>query len=352
MGHNRYQLIYMLTVLFILSGCMANDADVLVEPAPANQTDPTTSLWLVDWEDHLSTKDLTTINTPIDQLLLFTVYFDANNDLYLTDEGLALIEQVKMKHNESTHYLTFVNDQFLTDGSTIQKSPALLEALLASETTIEQHIEAIVTLISTHDVLNVEIDYEQIPNHLIDPFLTFITQLNQRLTAISADLRVVLEPSFPIEDVSLPEDVTFIVMTYNLHGFHGGPGPKTDYQLLNQLTEAYKPYGRQIGYALSNGGFFFSDQDTIVALTEAEIVSLIETNQLVPTRDPKSDANYVSLSLNGETGILWYADAVTLTNWSTFISNHSTPADISIWRAGGISDYTRTFFDTYNTRTE
>ena len=326
------------------------------EPNPPSLTDNLNSLnkpdkpavWLVDWSMTGSVPQAELLANYLGDIMLFGAYFNPEGHVFIVENSRLLIDNVKKSahFSEDQLYLTITNDQFTADGKVIQKNPDILYNIWESEEAVTNHIESIITLISTAGIKHVEIDYEQIPDELIPEFYSFINQLNDRLNRIESHLRVVLEPSFPVESYPLPEDINFTVMTYNLHGPHtvNTPGPKTDYQLLESLTKKYKPYEEQVGFALSNGGFLFTADD-VIAINESVIDHQLMTSKK-PTRDRSSDALSTNIIYNNQQGELWYADQETLLNWYNFIQSQGDFLPISLWRLGDISKESENFIYT------
>ncbi|HWL26957.1 MAG TPA: glycosyl hydrolase family 18 protein [Ureibacillus sp.] len=303
------------------------------------------SLWLVDWNLEASIEEAVNTGDGVDNYQLFSTYFDEGNNLYQTEDGKQLIEQAFSNNSFADHniYLTIINDQFLSENQVNQKDSELLRKILSSNTTIEEHIQQIIHTAKQFPFDGVELDYEKIPENLILSYTTFLEELNNELKMNNLSLRVVLEPSFPIESVSLPQDIQYVVMAYNLYGYHSGPGPKANYEFLEKLTNKLSKTNHDINIALATGGFIWNDQYTD-SLTEQEVEKIVQDYQVHPTRDSNSDAMHFTFIDNENIkNEVWYADASTLQSWINYLNNKNFHK-ISIWRAGGLSTNTLNLF--------
>src|SRR5699024_7885597 len=103
----------------------------------------------------------------------------------------------------------------------------------------KKHIKSIMKLAENETIDGIEVDYENIPEDLIEDYVKFIEDLSKATEEQDVSLRVVLEPSFPVEDVDLPEEPLYSVMAYDLYGTHSGPGPKADDEFLDGLASRF-----------------------------------------------------------------------------------------------------------------
>lgn len=300
-----------------------------------------TSIWLVDWDYEASIEDVTYILDDIDNIILFGTYFSENGEFVQTDQFNDMTEHIFNDHSfmNKNIYVSFINDAFLSDGTVKQKSPDLLIKLLSDEAGRTKHIEQIVEYVSESDFQGVEIDYEKIPDDLIEDYFLFIEQLYDVLTEQNLKLRVILEPGFPIERYNLPQEPNYVVMAYNLHGYHSEAGPKANMEFLDDIASKFPNETYNIEIALATGGFSWQGE-TVTALTEQEIVDLIEKYDLDVMRDEQSYAN--TFTHNEENGSVevWYADGETLTYWGKRLIERGNYDRLSFWRAGGLSNKT------------
>lgn len=280
----------------------------------------------------------------IDNVLLFTTYFDYENNLYQTEESNKLIKLAfnDLNITKKNIFLTLINDQFLQDGRVIQKNPNVLEKILQNSNTRQAHIKQIIQNAKSYPYAGVEIDYEKIPTTLIDNYIAFLKELKIALTEENLNLRVILEPRFPMDKYALPNDISYIVMAYNLYGYHSGPGPKADYAFLDTLIKKFPNKQDNMGVALATGGFSWNN-GKVNALTEQQAINLASDKQIVPKRDEKSGVLHFNYSENGSQITVWYADFNTLELWMQYLNKHGKYTDFSIWRTGGLTEDTLNF---------
>src|SRR5699024_5466683 len=169
--------------------------------------DEENSLWLVDWDYEDGLDIAKEASDEIDNLLLFGAYFDEDAKLFYPENTEKLIEGVKDDKDlsEKDVYISVVNDQFVDEGNKI-KNAKVLEKNLESKSKRKKHIKSIMKLAEDEAIDGVEIDYENIPEDLIEDYVKFIKDLSKATKKQDVYLRVVLEPSFPVEDVDLPEE--------------------------------------------------------------------------------------------------------------------------------------------------
>lgn len=301
--------------------------------------DIVTSLWLVDWKYESSIKEATQVLSNLDNILLFTTYFNESGELQQTENAMMLIEDVmdQAEFLEKEIYITVINDQLLSDGTSVQKDPALLESILSTNISRAEHIKQLLKLGDQYPINGIEIDYEKIPEELVDEFLLFINELADKLAERGLSLRVVLEPSFPKESHPLPPHIEFVVMAYNLYGYGTEPGPKADYSFLDSLINKFPNDHGNIGFALATGGFSWTEE-TVKSLTNEDIQILIDQYEPEIVRDSKSGAIFFTYIENGRDNEVWYADEATLQSWSDYLINNGQYTDLSIWRAGGLTE--------------
>lgn len=304
------------------------------------------SVWLVDWKYKDSISETNKALNGIDNALLFTTYFDYRNNLYQTEESNKLINSAFNDINikKKNIYLTLINDQFLEDGRVIQKNPNVLEKILQNSNTRQAHIKQIIQNAKNYPYAGVEIDYEKIPTTLIDNYITFLKELKIALTVENLNLRVILEPRFPMDKHVLPNNISYIVMAYNLYGYHSGPGPKADYAFLDTLIKKFPNKEKNMGVALATGGFSWSN-GKVTALTEQQAIKLAIDKQIKPKRDEKSGVLHFNFTENNSQITVWYADFKTLELWMQYLNKNGKYTDFSIWRTGGLTEDTLNFLN-------
>ncbi|WP_153017270.1 glycosyl hydrolase family 18 protein [Alkalihalobacillus trypoxylicola] len=325
----------------ILASCQANDHSSMNDKKELQEAlHLTTSLWVVDWQSEESLQDAETISHSLHNLILFGTYFDENGDFYQPDSAEEMVETVLTeKEHQSSVYLSFVNDQFMDDGTIIQKNPDLLVNILETDYSRKEHIEQILSFVHDKPIDGIEMDYEKIPTEYKTDFFLFTEELGQALQPLNLSLRVVLEPGFLPEENELQESIDYVVMAYNLYGFHSEPGPKASYEFLEVLSKRFPNDLGNIGMALATGGFSWQG-DHVQALSEQDALALISKHELTPTRDPNSGAMTFTFIENHQLVEVWYADGITLKSWVEYLMELDDYRDFSFWRAGQLAEST------------
>jgi len=225
----------------------------------------------------------------------------------------------------------------LSNGKSSLKDQNLLEELLKNETTRNQHIDDIISLAKANGYEGLEIDYERIRKNydLWALFIDFIIELNARCENEGLKLRIVLEPTTPFDKAEFPEGPEYVMMCYNLHGTHNDPGPKADFEFIENLIKDMKTIQGDKNFALATGGFDWSSDGKVRALTEEQAFSLLNESGSNVQRDAGSGSlNYKYSDKSDILHEVWFADDITLNGWIKTIEENGT-FGISIWRLGG-----------------
>ncbi len=306
------------------------------------------SAWLADWEWAAGIEDFNIVSEEMASVQLFAAYFDENKKLLLTDDFSEMLpkfeEAVEILGAEEV-YLTVVNDTVFAAGGSVQKDPELISALMRNEESRANHIAEIVGLVSDYDFAGVEIDYEKIREEDWEFVVAFYRELYEALTVAGKELRIVLEPSVPVESLSLPEGPTYVMMAYNLYGTHSGPGPKADVALITQVAEKLQTLEGNHYLALSAGGFAWSEDGSVRALTEVEAAASAAMSSEPVQRDKASGAvHFTYVDDAGREQIVWYADDETFSKWIKTAREQGINR-IALWRLGEIEGSTLDVFN-------
>lgn len=307
------------------------------------------SAWVVDWQVDSGLKDLDRISSEgleLNNLQIFAAYFDENNHLFITEEFNRLVEQtMKMKPNGlGDTYITLVNDRILPDGTSIQKDQSIIEQLMHSADSRNKHINEIIETVNRYNFDGIEIDYEKVQQEDWDDLSNFISELNQELSENGKKLRVVLEPSVPIEELTLPQGPIYVMMAYNLYGYHSGPGPKADLSFISSTSKKLKQLEGSNYIAFSAGGFVWKEDGTITAITEKQAVELAQFSNNPPVRDSESGSlSFKYQDENKSQNTVWYADGQTLHQWAE-VAEQEGIKNVAIWRLGDLQESTLNFF--------
>lgn len=330
-------IICILTLYRGIGPASSNNEDILKEPHEK------ISAWIVDWQWEAGIKDLKEIGESLSSLQIFAAYFNYLDNLHFTNEfneALPEIMKVNSDNKLINLYITIVNDRFNEGGKAVQKDPELLKRLMATEESRNNHIDEIINMVTQKGFSGVEIDYENIDDDIWENYIDFCSKLYQKLSSIDKSLRIVLEPKSPIDKLTLPEGPDYVMMAYNLYGYHSGPGPKADESFIRDLgLKMGKIPGDKI-IAFATGGFDWSDDGKVTALTESEAVKLSEKAVDNISRDDSSGSVYFNyFDDNNIQHTVWYADDRTLDKWFN-ISKQLGYNKVALWRLGNMQQKT------------
>ena len=213
----------------------------------------------------------------------------------------------------------------------------MLYSLLSSDNAINKHVENLISLAVDGEYDGIEIDYERLRNDLLlwDHFIKFIKLLYVRTEQEGLRLRVTLEPNIPFDKIEFPEGPEYVMMCYNLHGSHSGPGPKADEEFIRDLVIKMEQLPGEKAFAFATGGFDWSDSGRVVSLTEASAVELLSDQSAIISRDQASKCavfKYKDEDKNQHE--VWYADNITLRYWIDIVKEYGD-YPVAIWRLGG-----------------
>lgn len=298
----------------------------------------TRGAWIAYWDTESAVDEIDRLEWKVDPLVYFAALFDTDDTLLLPEElpeTKALLDKIFSDTKPMT-YLSVVNDLTLVDGGYTQKDTALLFRLLETEVSRSAHIDDILRVAKLSGCNGIEIDYENLGKDLTlwTLFCTFIEALREETDALSMPLRVLLQPSAPTDELTLPQGITYVMMCYNLYGTHSGPGPKADEIFLRSMVDIMSPVPQPHRYALSTGGFDWSDVG-IQQLTWHQADELRAAQNAIPARDEASGNLYFNYTdEEGKGHTVWYADEETLAFWSSVL-REAGGSSVDIWRLGG-----------------
>jgi len=315
---------------------------VLLCAAPALATD----VWVADWDMANGLAELR--QGSFKNAVMFAAYFDRQGKPFLTDDmkkalrgGLA----ASLVPGQGV-YLSVVNDVVEAPGKSVQKDPGLVSRLMATESSRAAHRADLLALLTVYPFSGLELDYERVSADDWPRLLQFAQELSATLAAQGKKLRLVMEPKQKYLQGNLPAGPQYVVMAYNLHGNHNGPGAKADDAFLQKLAQWCAHLPVKPGLALSAGGFAWTGRG-VVDLTERKAVAWAQGAGVQPVRDPASHALYFKaadntpgsplLAKGGTTGgmcEIWYADGATLAHWAD-VGRSLGFGEVSLWRLGG-----------------
>ena len=313
--------------------------------------DKKVDVWLAYWDTLDFEEEIDYWSERISNIVYFAAYFNENNELFVPDDINDTKEIVDELYGSEGwgNYISFVNDKVYSDGKSSLKDTELLYELFKSNESIDNHVNEIINTAVEGGYEGIEIDYEKIRKDLglWDKFTVFLEKLIEAADSYNLPIRVLLEPSTPVDKINLPEGPEYIMMCYNLYGYGTKPGPKADKAFLLELVDKMKKVSSNRGYALATGGFDFADNGQIKAITKQEAEEILADyngtnmnseavvdNEITVTRDEDSKCNVFKYTDdNGINHEVWYADNVTLDYWEGILSE-AGEKNISIWKLG------------------
>ncbi len=339
----KYNIIYLIILSLVMASCSQVDPDTLKEQEVIDK-EINLTVWGVYWDVEAAANEIRYISEHIANISYFAAYFNPDNTVFIPEHISTLLSSSRntLKNKAILHYLSVVNDKINSDGTSALKDKELLYQLLADKKSRVQHIDELIRLTQENRYDGIEIDYEGIKKDedLWGFFLDFVSELYAKASDNRLKMRVILEPSAPVDKLDFPEGPEYVVMCYNLYGTHSGPGPKADIEFLKGLSERMRMLPGEVNFALATGGFEWDDKGNVRAVTEEKAVELMQLYDAEATRDKESHSmvfNYVdSDNVQHE---VWFADEVTLTEWIKLLRNKKHKK-FSLWRLGGNMDST------------
>ena len=297
------------------------------------------NVWLAYWDTLDFEEEIEYWKDRISNIIYFAAYFDENNKLFVPDNITETKEVIDELYEEKSwgNYISFVNDKVYSNGKSTLKDTELLYELFESEESIDNHVNEIINIAIEGGYDGIEIDYEKIRKDLKlwDKFIYFLEKLGKEAEEYNLPIRVLLEPSTPVDEISLPKGPEYIMMCYNLYGYGTEPGPKANKEFLLELMDKMRKVSNNRGYALATGGFDFADSGEVKAITQKDAEDLlIKYDEVSEERDEDSQCKvFQYIDNNGVNHQVWYADSVTLEYWESILIENGEK-NISIWRLG------------------
>lgn len=333
-----------IVLLFLLVACKSNtvnntsdyiEANKQLEISSLNEYTNNLSIWSTYWDYDDNFEVIKNTNTYLNNVCLFAVYF-IDGALTIPEATLEMINNIKSDEslNDIKIYLTIVND--VVDGDkTTQKDIEILKELFSSDESINNHVNELIKLAKDNDFDGIEIDYEKIRSDLDlwGGFIKFEEKLIKEAKNNNLLVKIVLEPSTPMDDINLPQDVEYVVMCYNLYGGGTEPGPKANYEFLEEMYNKFSKLDN-LTFAFSNNGYIWEGNTTnATQIKSSEIDSIISEYNCQPVRDENSGALYFTYKKDDIEYTIWYADSKTIALWSKYINNLSNDdVGLALWR--------------------
>lgn len=319
--------------LLILAGCSSTSPSGYAGSKESSKI----AAWIAYWDLETGDRDLNKMARPLEKLSWFAAYFDSEDRLFIPPE---LTEsQRQFNKGQTLLYLTVVNDRLNADGSAVIKDLAVLRRVFADDESMKRHISEIVRLARQGSYDGIELDYEKFwkDESLSRSFTIFANQLFVEALKNNLKLRIVLEPSAPFDLPYFAAGPEYVVMLYNLHGLHNGPGPKANRAFIETTIKRMKALPGEKAVAFATGGIVWAETGAKKMLTEIEAKSLAVINGAVMARDQDSQCVVFSYQEGGVWHKVWYADVHTLNFWIA-VAREQGESRINLWRLGGNID--------------
>ena len=295
------------------------------------------SSWHVRWDAAAGDVDYRAMRGKLSKVVIFAACYDERDELYVPQEVQALVNAYSIRKVE--RYLSFTND--ILGKKHVEKDRELLRRLLATDEGIEKEARLMAEMAEKFGMEGVELDYENFrkDEEIMTRYRAFLQKLAEVTKERGLKLRAVLEPAMSFE--GLPAEAEYVVMFYNLHGKHSGPGAKADRDFIEKTLKKMEALPGRKAAAFATGGclwqdygFFGLKKGEARFLTEKEAAALAKKHGKTPERDAESAALHFTFSADGHDGEFWYADGKTLNAWITLAAENGVEA-VSLWRLGG-----------------
>ena len=290
--------------------------------------------WCVYW-DPASASAAVENYTRYKEMVLFGCVYAEDYTLSVPDRLTELISKLPDREysNRPELYLSFINDVIHPDGSSTQKSTAFLQEVLTDAELSDTMIDDMIRMTKAFGFDGIELDYENIHkcDDLWNEYLFFLSRLWQRSFSENLKLRVILPVSTPVDNLAFVEGPRYIVMCYNLYGYHSGPGPKADENFLKNTVNKFKSLG--VDYAVANGGFEWGPNEEVVRALTAEAAAALATE--TGAREMRDSDGVIHYTFQSEDGLhtVFYGDEETIQRWSEILLEKADgDIRVDLWR--------------------
>lgn len=334
-------------MLMIFTGCNA-------QPKTAEHGPVELGGWLVYWD---AGKGMTELKEEkhLKNVSLFTACFDKNDKLCLPkmmlkpenpeaeNANTSFAEMVKelRKIGVKEIYLCVDNDIMDNGSQRVDKLKDLdvLRRVLKDDESIDKHADELVALAKSLDCDGLELDYERLwkkesDDKLRSQFLDLTYKLARKTVENGLKLRIILEPSADM-GADFCKGPEYIVMLYNLYGTHSGPGPKADYDFIDNTIKKMSKLPNNTAVAFSDGGCIWVNDKKGKFISEEQVFEMIQKYDVKPERDSDSAVlNFEFKDKNDNNCEVWYADGETLNYWIAEAERQGI-SRAYLWRLGG-----------------
>ncbi|MHC1786754.1 MAG: hypothetical protein AB9880_06815 [Christensenellales bacterium] len=293
--------------------------------------------WIVYWDARAGLTEAVLHKERFDSLIYFGAFFNNDDSLFYPPELIELEDVLKIILADSPKptYLSFVNDFTLPDGTYSNKSVPLLRRLLQTSPERSQRLaDDLVALTASRGLQGIEIDFESILSDLPlwDSFFTFLRDLYTKCSAKGLRLRVLLEPRTPFDSLIFPVGPEYVMMCYNLYGYHSGPGPKANRDFLTSMAGKMSVIPKENrSFALALGGFDWANGK--VSQLTAQEAERILAEQGATMRRYEEVASFAYTDAKGILHEIWYADDTTVAYWIGVLNGLGEDS-VDLWKLG------------------
>ncbi len=297
------------------------------------------SAWVVDWELADSLKEAAECKGHLSSVQLFGASFNPSGRLFLNPALQAWLPKAAAWKRDmgAELWLTVANDR-IAKGSAVYKDPQLVARLVADEDYRKSHVAQLLRFASQEVFDGIELDYENVRPEDWGGYLSFCGELARVLDFVGKKLRVILEPKPEYYTEPLPSGIEYVVMAYNLHGGHSGPGPKADKEFIARLAEQCRQVTDKMPrLALASGGVLWESGGKVRMLTEDGVQALAKKMNATPIHEPGGAWSFSGRTqVKGGKGedVAWFADGETLAGWQQAARDEGFE-DFALWRLGG-----------------
>lgn len=288
--------------------------------------------WVVYWDGNRGLQELENYGHFFDRVSLFAYELDEEGRVKAAPglEGLIPSFFRLSKEKGFSPWVTLVNDLRGPDGVRLKDTKTLLH-LLSDAGRLRRHVAEIVSLVEQDGFAGLDLDYEGFSTTdrgVLDPL---IAELSLSLREKGLGFQVVVEPR---KDRYLPPagSASVVVMGYNLHGPHSGPGPRATPDFIRSLSPKGKgDASAEPAVALAVSGFVWGKDHKVKPL------DWTAGNALgTQAREKGRGEGSVPFARLEDGSVIWYEDEKSLEDkWAAAGEDFKR---LMLWRLGGNDD--------------
>jgi hypothetical protein len=285
--------------------------------------------WVVYWDGERGLKELETHGGLFDRVSLFAYELEEGGRPQSAPglERLIPVFHRLAQERGFSPWVTLVNDMRGSQGVRLKETETL-RRLLSDPEGLRRHVADIVSLVEKDGFAGLDLDYEGFSTDdraVLDPL---ITALSLTLKERGLGFQVVVEPR---KDRYLPPAgcAPVVVMGYNLHGPHSGPGPRSTPTFIRSLAPRGQgdPSG-EAAVALAVGGFVWGKDRKVKQLDWITGKAWGEK-----AREKGRGEGEVPFARMEDGSLLWYEDEQSLAlKWAAAAEDFRR---LMVWRLGG-----------------